>query len=55
MKIDIHKATSKESIPGKILKINVDLFSPILCSFFNSGVTNGSFPNLLKLAEIKPT
>ena len=55
MNIDINKATSKESLPAKILKTNVDLFSPILCNYFNSGVTNSSFPNLLKLAEIKPT
>ena len=55
MNIDINKATSKESLPPKILKTNVDLFSPILCNYFNSGVTNSSFPNLLKLAEIKPT
>ena len=53
--IDTKKSTSKDSIPAKILKLNADLLSPILCNDFNKGVTINSFPNHLKLAEIKPT
>ena len=52
--IDTKKSTSKDSIPAKILKINTDLVSPILCNAFNTGVTTYSFSNHLKLAEIKP-
>ena len=52
--IDVNKASSKESIPAKILKINNDIFSPIICNIFNSGLDNNTFPSTLKCAEIKP-
>ena len=55
MHIDIKKSTSKESIPSKLLKDNCDIISPILCKDFNDGIDKNKFPDMLKLAEIKPT
>ena len=52
--LNAKKASSQESIPTKILQINNDIFSPILCSIFNSGLDNNIFPSTLKRAEIKP-
>ena len=53
--IDIKKSTSKESIPSKLLIDNCDIISPILCKDFNDGIAKNKFPDMLKLAEIKPT
>ena len=52
--IDIKKSSSQESIPSKLLKENYDIISPILCKDFNDGLDNNKFPDMLKLAEIKP-
>ena len=53
--LNVKKATPKEGIPTKLLKENSYILSPILCTTFNNGVNNHTFPHLLKIAEIKPT
>ena len=50
----VNKATPKNGIPTKILKLNYDLFAPIICDNFNDGIDNRIFPEVLKYAEIKP-
>ena len=53
--LNVSKATTKNGIPTKLIKENVDIFSPILCYYFNTGIETNIFPFTLKLAEIKPT
>jgi len=53
--LNVSKATTKNGIPIKLIKENVDIFSPILCYYFNTGIETNLFPFTLKLAEIKPT
>ena len=55
LNINVNKATPKTGIPTKILKLNYDLFAPILCEDFNAGIDKCIFPDILKYAEIKPT
>ena len=54
LNLNINKAAPKAGIPTKILKLNYDIFAPILCEDFNSGLDNSKFHNSLKYAEIKP-
>ena len=53
--LNVNKAAPKAGIPAKILKLNYDIFAPILCEDFNNGIDNSTFHNSLKYAEIKPT
>ena len=39
---------------AKILKLNCDIISPILCADFNDGISNNVFPDIMQLAEIIP-
>ena len=55
IELNVNKATPKTGIPTKILKLNYDIFAPILCDDFNNGIDNSTFPDILKYAEIKPT
>ena len=55
LNINVNKVAPKAGIPAKILKINYDIFAPILCEDFNKGIDNSNFLNYLKCAEIKPT
>ena len=41
-----------DSIPGKILKDNQDIFTNVLQKLFNVSVIAGTFPPELKIAEI---
>ena len=50
----MNKATPKNGIPTKILKINHDIIAPLLCENFNDGIDRCIFPDTLKYAEIKP-
>ena len=53
--LNLQKATTKNGIPTKLIKENVDMFSPILCYYFNTCIETNIFPFTLKLAAIKPT
>ena len=41
-------------IPTKLLKENIDIFSPFLLSYFKNLINSSSFPNNLKLANTTP-
>ena len=53
-KLDLAKATPKDSIPGKIIKDNIIAFSVILTEHFNKMLQTGEFPEKLKLAYVSP-
>ena len=40
--------------PQKLLKENVDLFSPLLLNFVNMSVKSSTSPSVLKLADVTP-
>ena len=48
------KATTKDSIPTKIIKEYYDILGPKIVIDFNSSVTLGTFPNNQKLADVSP-
>ena len=54
MNLDLSKASPKDSIPGKIVKDNINIFSIILKENFNEMLKTGEFPEKLKLADISP-
>ena len=51
-KLDHTKSTTGVNI--KLLKDNSDICAPILTNIFNSCISNGVFPDKLKLADITP-
>ena len=48
------KACGPSSIPNNLLKGHKNIFSPILASLINKSFTDGTFPELLKLANVIP-
>ena len=48
------KASQEKDIPMKIIRENKDIFSLHISSYINDSMTNGSFPDHLKNADIKP-
>ena len=48
------KTAQENDVPTKIIKENIDLFTPFLTLDFNSSIINATFPNKLKLADILP-
>ena len=52
--LNVKKATPKDGIPVKVLRNNHDILSPIVCENFNHALDICYFPNLLKMAEVKP-
>ena len=53
--LNVKKAIPKDGIPVKVLRENHDILSPIICRNFNQALDVCHFPNILKLAEVKPT
>ena len=49
-----NKSTGKFGIPVKYIKIAVDVISPILTKIYNQCIITGSFPDVLKVAEVIP-
>ncbi len=47
------KASGPNSIPTSILKNNVDLLIEPLTSILNKSLTEGTFPDMLKLTSVK--
>ena len=41
-------------IPTKVIKDNIDIFSPILLEVFNKSLALGRFPSSMTLANITP-
>ena len=50
--LKINKAAPIGSIPGKILKENLDIFTGILQELFNARIVDGAFPFELKRGEV---
>ena len=48
------KAAISTCIPVKILIDSIDRYLPVLTDIINNSVTNGTFPDELKLAEVTP-
>ena len=53
-RLSIRKATQYSDLPVKILKENLDIFGEYICDFFNEYVDKGTFPSILKHANITP-
>ena len=51
--LDISKASQLLDIPTKIIKQNADIFSEFFCVNINHSVSNSSFPDQLKWADVK--
>ena len=47
-----NKASHLSDIPRKILKQNVDFFSPFILDYVNKSISSSTFPSTLKLADI---
>ena len=41
-------------VPTKVLKDNVDLFSPVVLNFVNMSINSLTFPSVLKLVDVTP-
>ena len=52
--LDIHKPTTLNHIPAKILASVKDISSNYIHYFYNKSIKEGIFPNSLKLADITP-
>ena len=48
------KAARDTDIPTKVIKDNIDIFTPILLDEFNKSLALGIFPSSMKLANITP-
>ena len=48
------KAAQDTDIPTKVVKANIDIFTPILLDEFNKSLALGIFPSSMKLANITP-
>ena len=53
-RLSTRKATQYSDLPVKILKENSDIFGEYICDFFNECVDKGTFPSILKHANITP-
>ena len=53
-KMNINKATGKDGISVKILKIVKPIFSKPITMLINKTIENASFPNKLKEAQVVP-
>ena len=54
LKIDPKKATTRNSIPSKTLKLSADIFADILQQLFIDILSSGNFPDNMKLVDITP-
>ena len=52
--LDVSTASSKDNIPSKIIKENIDIFSSKLTYDINDSIDKTLFPRNLKLADITP-
>ena len=52
--IDLKKATTKKTIPPKILKVSCNISAKTLHILFNECLITGNFPDNLKLADVTP-
>ena len=50
----VTKASPIESVPTKIIKNHIEIISPKIKMDFNHAIDNGTFPQNMKLADVKP-
>ena len=53
-KINIKKATGYDDLPAKFLRISASLIAEPLSKIFNLSISNGEYPNFLKIAKVLP-
>ena len=49
-----NKASHSSGTPTKILKQNIDFFSPFILGYVNKSISSSTFHSILKLADIIP-
>ena len=54
LNLNPHKSTGPSSFPTKILKYIVNIISKPVCDLVNMSMSNGTFPDTLKIAEVIP-
>ena len=52
--LNANKASHSSNIPTKILKQNMDFFSPSILDYVNRSISSSTSPSTLKLADIIP-
>ena len=52
--IDLKRATTKNTIPPKVLKVSCSTSAETLQFLLNECLTTGNFPDNLKLVDISP-
>ena len=52
--LNTNKASHSSDITTKLLKQNVDLFSPFILGCVDKSISSPTFPSILKLADIIP-
>ena len=52
--LNTNKAFHSSGMPTKILKQNLDFFSPFILGYVNKSISSTTFPSILKLADITP-
>ena len=52
--LNTNKAFHSSDIPTKILKQNLDFFSPFILGYVNKSISSSTFPSILKLADVIP-
>ena len=52
--LNTNKASHSSDIPTKIVKQNVDFFSPFILGDVNKSISSSTFPLILKLADTIP-
>ena len=52
--LNTNKASHSSDMPTKILRQNVDFFSPFILGYVNKSISSSTFTSILKLADITP-
>ena len=52
--LDPSKATGLDGIGPKIIKLAVNIVSPIIAKLINKSINSGSFPDQIKVAKVYP-
>jgi hypothetical protein len=52
--LSLKKATGSDGLPVKVWKDNMDILAPVLTNLVNSMFESGIYPDVLKIAAIKP-
>jgi len=52
--MSLKKATGSDGLPVKVWKENIDILAPVLTTLMNDMIENGIYPDILKIASVKP-